>query len=225
MCHPVFSLQARNALRFAVGCALFTVAAAFLVPSAAAYPPAGRDAFDSMAIVRVAVPSLGFPETPLTAVGPARIRRGDPYDPGDGRIKIDVEIEEMVLSGDTPLGPAVLRVITPAPGCVQQKEPGVDFPANSWFDVKVEIIVQSPIGPITVFSDPDTPVRMMAMIDDAVGEIIASLKASGLYENTVICFNADHGDYLGDFNMLLKGAMPFRSIRVFISRSGKLYSF
>jgi arylsulfatase A-like enzyme len=53
---------------------------------------------------------------------------------------------------------------------------------------------------------------MLAMIDDAVGEIIATLKATGLYENTVICFNSDHGDYLGDFNMLLKGAMPFRSI-------------
>ena len=53
---------------------------------------------------------------------------------------------------------------------------------------------------------------MLAMIDDAVGEIIATLKATGQYENTVICFNSDHGDYLGDFNMLLKGAMPFRSI-------------
>ncbi len=53
---------------------------------------------------------------------------------------------------------------------------------------------------------------MMAMIDDAVGDIMAALKSMGLYENTVVCFNADHGDYLGDFNMLLKGAMPFRSI-------------
>ena len=53
---------------------------------------------------------------------------------------------------------------------------------------------------------------MVTMVDDAVGEIVAALKAAGLYENTVICFNSDHGDYLGDFNMLLKGAMPFRSI-------------
>ncbi len=53
---------------------------------------------------------------------------------------------------------------------------------------------------------------MLTMIDDCIGEIIAALKANGLYENTVICFNSDHGDYLGDFGMLLKGAMPFRSI-------------
>jgi arylsulfatase A-like enzyme len=53
---------------------------------------------------------------------------------------------------------------------------------------------------------------MITMIDDEVGRLVDSLKASGQYENTVICFNADHGDYLGDFSFLLKGAMPFRSI-------------
>ena len=39
---------------------------------------------------------------------------------------------------------------------------------------------------------------MLTMIDDAVGGIIETLKASGQYENTVIVFNADHGDYMGD---------------------------
>ena len=53
---------------------------------------------------------------------------------------------------------------------------------------------------------------MMAFVDDAVGEIIDALEQSGQMENTVICYTADHGDYLGDFNMLLKGALPFRSI-------------
>jgi len=27
-----------------------------------------------------------------------------------------------------------------------------------------------------------------------------------------VCFNSDHGDYLGDFNMLYKGALPFAGI-------------
>ncbi len=53
---------------------------------------------------------------------------------------------------------------------------------------------------------------MMACVDDAVGDILAALEASGQRDNTVICYNSDHGDYLGDFNMILKGAMPFRSI-------------
>lgn len=53
---------------------------------------------------------------------------------------------------------------------------------------------------------------MMAFVDDAVGDIMKSLEENGQLENTVICYNSDHGDYLGDFNMLLKGALPFRSI-------------
>lgn len=53
---------------------------------------------------------------------------------------------------------------------------------------------------------------MMAFVDDAVGDIMAALIRNGQLDNTVICYNSDHGDYLGDYNMLLKGALPFRSI-------------
>ena len=53
---------------------------------------------------------------------------------------------------------------------------------------------------------------MLTMIDDAVGEIIETLKASGQYENTVIVFNADHGDYMGDSELVLKGAWSRESI-------------
>ncbi|MEM6986701.1 MAG: sulfatase-like hydrolase/transferase [Pseudomonadota bacterium] len=53
---------------------------------------------------------------------------------------------------------------------------------------------------------------MITMIDDAVGELVQTLKDTGQYDNTVIIFNADHGDYLGDFNMLQKGAWAQRSI-------------
>ncbi|WP_136657614.1 sulfatase-like hydrolase/transferase [Nitratireductor sp. XY-223] len=53
---------------------------------------------------------------------------------------------------------------------------------------------------------------MVSMVDDAVGAVMDGLRASGHFDNTVVCFNADHGDYLGDFNMLFKGAMPFRAV-------------
>jgi arylsulfatase A-like enzyme len=53
---------------------------------------------------------------------------------------------------------------------------------------------------------------MITMIDDAVGSIVAVLEEIGRLENTVIIFNSDHGDYLGDFNMLLKGAWMHESI-------------
>jgi arylsulfatase A-like enzyme len=53
---------------------------------------------------------------------------------------------------------------------------------------------------------------MVTMIDDQVGRMVAALKESGQFENTVIIFNSDHGDYLGDFDLLLKGALPMRSV-------------
>jgi len=53
---------------------------------------------------------------------------------------------------------------------------------------------------------------MITMIDDQVGRLLQSLKDSGQYENTVIVFTSDHGDYLGDFNMMLKGPLKLGSI-------------
>jgi arylsulfatase A-like enzyme len=53
---------------------------------------------------------------------------------------------------------------------------------------------------------------MITMVDDAIGSVMETLRETGLLDNTVVSFNSDHGDYLGDFNMLLKGALPFRSI-------------
>ncbi|MDL2256340.1 arylsulfatase [Parabacteroides sp. OttesenSCG-928-K15] len=38
----------------------------------------------------------------------------------------------------------------------------------------------------------------VTFIDDKVGEIIQALKEKGMYDNTLICFTADHGDMLGD---------------------------
>ena len=43
---------------------------------------------------------------------------------------------------------------------------------------------------------------MIGMIDDAVGDIVAALRDTGRYDDTVICFTSDHGDYLGDFGLL-----------------------
>ncbi len=53
---------------------------------------------------------------------------------------------------------------------------------------------------------------MISFIDDAIGTIIDALNETGNAQNTVVCFNSDHGDYLGDFNMILKGVPQFKSI-------------
>lgn len=45
---------------------------------------------------------------------------------------------------------------------------------------------------------------MIAMVDDAVGKILATLKAQGLDKNTVVMFTSDHGDLMGDHGLMLK---------------------
>ncbi len=53
---------------------------------------------------------------------------------------------------------------------------------------------------------------MITMIDDAIGRVLAMLQARGLAEDTVVIFNTDHGDYLGDHRLMLKGPAHFESI-------------
>lgn len=45
----------------------------------------------------------------------------------------------------------------------------------------------------------------VTLIDDKVGEIIQALKDQGEYENTLIFFISDHGDFMGDFQLMAKG--------------------
>lgn len=53
---------------------------------------------------------------------------------------------------------------------------------------------------------------MISMIDDAVGAILQALRQSGRADDTIVVFTSDHGDYLGDFGLMLKGALALRSI-------------
>ncbi len=45
----------------------------------------------------------------------------------------------------------------------------------------------------------------ISQIDHHVGRLIALLKEKRLYDNTLIVFTADHGEYLGYHHLLLKG--------------------
>ncbi len=51
----------------------------------------------------------------------------------------------------------------------------------------------------------------VAFIDYNVGKIIAELKQRGLYENTIIVFTTDHGEYLGDHGLHAKGGFLYDS--------------
>jgi len=49
----------------------------------------------------------------------------------------------------------------------------------------------------------------IAFIDDGVGRIMSTLRHSGLEENTIVIFTSDHGDFLGDHGLYLKGPMLY----------------
>jgi len=44
----------------------------------------------------------------------------------------------------------------------------------------------------------------MSLIDEKVGEVIQLLKDNDAYEDTLIIFSTDHGDFMGDFGMVEK---------------------
>lgn len=107
------------------------------------YPAAGSDTFDSGAQIEIDLGELGIERLLLN--GPTTVQRGDPYTPPTGDKKtIDTEIVAMELVGQSPrLGTVRLREspTLPSGGQVSQLESGTDFPANSFFDVFVEIDV------------------------------------------------------------------------------------
>jgi arylsulfatase len=50
---------------------------------------------------------------------------------------------------------------------------------------------------------------MVSFVDDEVGRIVAALEELGLRENTLIVFTSDHGEMLGDHQLMLKGPMMY----------------
>ncbi|HLT59565.1 MAG TPA: sulfatase/phosphatase domain-containing protein, partial [Microlunatus sp.] len=56
---------------------------------------------------------------------------------------------------------------------------------------------------------------MVTLIDDEVGRILDVLERQGLAEDTIVIFTSDHGELLGDHQLMLKGPMQYDcSVRV-----------
>ena len=54
-------------------------------------------------------------------------------------------------------------------------------------------------------------VGLIAMIDEAVGEMMAAIERAGLADQTSVIFTADHGDLFGDHGLVLKHHVHYRS--------------
>lgn len=46
---------------------------------------------------------------------------------------------------------------------------------------------------------------MLRLIDDQFGRLIDGLKERGLYDNTIVIYLSDHGDFVGEYGMMRKG--------------------
>lgn len=53
---------------------------------------------------------------------------------------------------------------------------------------------------------------MISLVDHQVGRILGALDDEGLAENTVVVFCSDHGDWLGDHGLVLKGPMFYEGL-------------
>ena len=52
----------------------------------------------------------------------------------------------------------------------------------------------------------------IALIDHNVGRILTALEETGLADNTVVIYFSDHGDWLGDHGLVLKGPMHYEGL-------------
>lgn len=161
--------------------ALFLVAALVLplapAVAPAMYPPAGNDSFDSSAQVFV-TPVPNCIATPLiideVLQGPTTIRRGTPVTPPDGRTEIPTEILSMSLTGQTiTINESPDR---PSPGKVKQQVAGRDFPADSFFDVNVDVSLN--LLPQIVFVNLE-PIRMQSVIHSLPPHVFPYLPPPG----------------------------------------------
>ena len=53
---------------------------------------------------------------------------------------------------------------------------------------------------------------MIALVDHNVGRILIELDALGLAQDTLVIFTSDHGEWLGDHGLYLKGPMPYEGL-------------
>jgi hypothetical protein len=119
-----------------LGLALTTAAA----HAQGTFPPGGSDAFDSTMMVNLDVMGLG--QQSLTLEGPTVVLRGDP---GGDPCTIVTELVALDLHGTHPtFGQVHLRLnpTVSSVGSIESLGQGCTFPADSFFDVFVEVEVE-----------------------------------------------------------------------------------
>ncbi|MES2412176.1 MAG: sulfatase-like hydrolase/transferase [Pseudomonadota bacterium] len=53
---------------------------------------------------------------------------------------------------------------------------------------------------------------MISMVDHQVGRLKTALQQLGLDDNTIVIFTSDHGEWLGEHGLMLKGPIPYEGV-------------
>ena len=53
---------------------------------------------------------------------------------------------------------------------------------------------------------------MISCVDDAVGRVMQTLRDLALEDDTVVMFTSDHGDWMGDHGLMLKGPLHYQGV-------------
>lgn len=97
------------------------------------------------------------------------------------------------------------------------KEHPFDFGVSQ---VRDEVLTSKPRDEMEIKKQIREYYAMISHLDDTVGNIIASLKKSGQYDNTIIIFSADNGLAVGQHGLLGKQNAYEHSIKVPLIMSG-----
>ena len=153
------------------------------------FPPAGPDEFPvSLAQIGIDLTLNGIPDTEVSAQGPFLVQRSDPQAGSDGRNVIDTEIVQLDLTGSSSLGPVRIQQSSTrrSVGQIVAQQRAQDFPADSFFDIFVEIRVGESI------LVNEVPIRMSAVIT----EIPPKITVYRSLENPIIPLTDGRGEVI-----------------------------
>ncbi|HZQ63400.1 MAG TPA: sulfatase-like hydrolase/transferase [Casimicrobiaceae bacterium] len=125
----------------------------------------------------------------------------------------------------------------PEPWCRLHDPDDVDVPAHRtldlerrpwWHRASLEGVPQMANARLRAFREESsrTPVQteaqlrhiianyygMISLIDHQVGRMMIALRDLGLDQNTIVIYSTDHGDWLGDHGLILKGPMAYEGL-------------
>jgi len=130
------------------------------------FPAAGLDVSQSLGVVEIEIIPFGTEEI-IHVTGPTQIQRSDPLEINGERI-IETEIVQMNLTGTGNILEFVQIQLNPAIPSVgritdRNPDPNIDFPAESFFDVFIEVFAETPLGGLLLHNED--PLRISTFID------------------------------------------------------------